>query len=123
LPEATIESVSPPERTIAAGAEVVPEIVTVSEFTTEPLAGLETLRVRCSLLLMVDPFSSGILVRIWTMRLVDQTVTEKRIPRRNPASPAQKIDGPKRLLRIAGISIQDTRSEWQEASSESSGQL
>ena len=40
------------------------------------------------------------------MRLVDQTVIEKRIPMRNPTSPAQKIDGPKRLANKAGIRYQ-----------------
>lgn len=103
MPGATTESWAPPDKTIIAGLEVVPERVTVLEVTTEPLGG--EVRLSAMVFWMV-PFSSGTAARICRMRLVDQIVTEKRIPSRKPTRPAKKIGHPKRLLRFTGINFQ-----------------
>src|SRR5690242_7140205 len=96
-------SCDPPDKTMIAGVDVVPDRVTVSAVATRPLLGDEISRVS-TLVAGIVPFSSGTEAFICRIRLADQTVTEKRIPIRNPISPAEKIDGPKRLLKKAGIS-------------------
>lgn len=100
------KSSAPPEITTTVGAEVVPETVTVSVFTIVPLVGEAIVRERWEPCWSSEPDSSKTAVRVWRMRLVDQTVMENRIPMRNPTNPAQNIDGPKRRFKNAGIKDQ-----------------